>query len=112
MVNIRELVRELLAEAYALSLDYVNRWLDENVGIVDRIVVQTGTPSRTNPRVFIMTRRTLKTLGMFIEEAEDVSGSEIEVALLKWHTSQRGMWFVTTMGEEQIESLRGGRTNV
>ena len=107
MSNIRKLVRELLAEAYALSLDYVNRWLDENVGIVDRIVVQTGMPTKTNPRVFIMTRRTLKTLGMFIDEAEDVSGSEIEVALLKWHTTQRGMWFVTTMGESQIDDLLG-----
>ena len=109
MSNIRKLVRELLAEAYALSLDYVNRWLDENVGIVDRIVVQTGMPTKTNPRVFIMTRRTLKTLGMFIEEAEDVSGTEIEVALLKWHTTQQGMWFVTSMGEEQIEQLLGNR---
>ena len=109
MSNIRKLVRELLAEAYALSLDYVNRWLDENVGIVDRIVVQTGMPTKTNPRVFIMTQRTLKTLGMFIDEAEDVSGSEIEVALLKWHTTQQGMWFVTTMGEEQIEQLLGNR---
>ena len=107
MSEIRRLVRELLAEAYALSLDYVNRWLDENVGIVDRIVVQTGMPTKTNPRVFIMTRRTLKTLGMFIDEAEDVSGSEIEVALLKWHTTQRGMWFVTTMGESQIDDLLG-----
>ena len=107
MRKIRELIREMLEETYELSLDYVNRWLDSNTGIVDRIVVQTGTPSRTNPRVFIMTRRTLKTLGMFIEEAEDVSGSEIEVALLKWHTTQRGMWFVTTMGESQIDDLLG-----
>lgn len=105
MSEIRRLVRELLSEAYALSLEYVNRWLDSNTGIVDRIVVQTGMPSKTDPRVFIMTRRTLKTLGMFIEEAEDVSGTEIEVALLKWHTTQRGMWFVTTMGEEQIDDL-------
>lgn len=109
MSEIRRLVRELLSEAYALSLEYVNRWLDSNAGIVDRIVVQTGQPTATDPRVFIMTRRTLKTLGMFIEEAEDVSGTEIEVALLKWHTTQRGMWFVTTMGEEQIERLLGNR---
>ena len=107
MRKIRELIREMLEETYELSLDYVNRWLASNLDTVDRIVVKTGTQSRRDPTDFIMTRQTLKTLGMFIEEAEDVSAEEIEVALLRWHTKHRGVWHVTTMGEEQIEMLLG-----
>ena len=107
MSNIRKLVREMLAETYELSIDYVNRWLSENAGIVDRIVVKTGTQTRRDPTDFIMTRQTLKTLGMFIEEADDVSAEEIEVALLRWHTKHRGVLHVTTMSEEQIEQLLG-----
>jgi len=109
MRKIRELIREMLDETYELSLDYVNRWLDSNTGIVDRIVVQTGTQSRRDPTDFIMTRQTLKILGMFIEEADDVSATEVEVALLRWLTKHRGAWHVTTMGERQIEELIGNR---
>ncbi len=106
--NIRELIREMLDESYELALDYVNRWLGDNVGIVDRVVAKTGSQSRTDPKDFIMTRQTLKTLGIFIEEAEDVSGAEIELALLRWHTRHRGVWNITTMSEEQIEMMLGG----